>query len=211
LFRIIHISSFHRIHVDILHRVLIHVHIPDMLGMIALLPDLVCLVLFKRLSCISQCFQIVGILFLRMQEINNLFGSKRLELADLLGKILGGGEEMHMVFHKDIGMDKQAFMVVHKIKRIKGNLGNFRFGEQWNPIDHGTGDKIGCFVWIGSVSCPGHYVLLFLFVPRVLPGDVLFLWLRPSSYFFPWPRAVPAGLEEGGWSPKRRRYEGGPS
>jgi hypothetical protein len=41
-----------------------------------------------------------------------------------------------MVFHKDIGMDKQALMVIHKIKRIKDNVGYLGSGEQGSPVDH---------------------------------------------------------------------------
>jgi hypothetical protein len=45
-------------------------------------------------------------------------------------------------------------------------------------------------------------------VPRVLPWNVFFLWLRPSSGFLSGPGFQPV-FEKGSWSPKRGRYEGG--
>src|SRR3982751_6541429 len=75
---------------------------------------------------------------LGFQVINDLPGSERLEISDLLGEVFRRCDEVQMILENDIAIEDQPLFVLQESPGIVDDLDCLRPCEDGEPTDNGA-------------------------------------------------------------------------
>jgi hypothetical protein len=118
----------------------------NLLGVKALLPDLVAAPGLAGLLIIAQLIEHPGLLVL-LQLDQEALGAVALEIPEGRGQVGGGGHQVEMVVQDDVGVNLEVLVLAVKLEGVDEQVEIGLAGEERQPVDHGAGEEMGdaCF------------------------------------------------------------------
>ena len=140
--RIIYVSAFCRIFVDVFELLPHHVVVLDHLGMASLLPKLV--------SGVRLVFHLVILQVLEngtniscLEQINDATSRERLEVGDLVAEIVRRRDQMQVILQDYVAVQRKPAVFLQKTPRVEQDLYRLATGEDGGPSDDRASDCSG--------------------------------------------------------------------
>ena len=68
--------------------------------------------------------------------------SERLEIPNLFRQIIRRADQVQMIFHNDVCVERQAIVLLKKAQRVDDDLRSGGISKNRQPVDNGAGEKI---------------------------------------------------------------------
>ena len=148
-------SSLNRIVVYVLGLLLHHLVATDLLRVAAFLPQLKIAVVFvsgfAEMELVEKRPGVAA-----FEQVNDLAGSIRLEIANFLTEIAGRGNEVDVVFQDYVSEEPETLLSLQKGPRVEKDLGGFWAVEDGKPVDDRTSEEMGIGVVVDFAAGAGH-------------------------------------------------------
>jgi hypothetical protein len=129
--------------------------------MAAFLPELI-FPIDSGTGFIGVQFQEHSVGFPLFEVVDDFAGGERLEVADFFAQVLGRGDEMEVVLHDHVGVERQALVLLKELQGVENYLRHRGAGKEGEPVDDGAGDKVRGLVVHEFVTTSSHWFFLLI-------------------------------------------------
>jgi len=146
--------------INLLHH---HFCAQNLFGMAAFLPELI-FPIGSGAGFVGVQFQEHSVGFPLFEVVDDFAGGPGFKVADFLAQVPGRGDEMEVVFHDDVGVERQALVLLKELQGVENDLRHRGAGKEGEPVDDGAGDKVRGLVVHEFVTASSHWFFLLFWL-----------------------------------------------